>query len=140
MINKKNGNWQLCQYKVIHKSHGNEQVHYTNDRDYWQNTINKHDHLTDLRFEEMSYTAEQRQRLKELNNNDVPESYMSIAREKVRKGIPSHKVTDDKGVEPDVVTEHRVRAAIQAVEQGEMKLKDVESKYRDKVSQRQKGK
>ena len=125
MINKKSGQWQLCQWKVIHKSHGNEQTHYTNDKDYWRDTIDKHDHLTDLRFEEMDFTSEQKERLKELNQNDVPESYMSVAREMVRKGI-----------QYDPVTELRVRGAVEQVEEKEKTLEDVEEKYRDRVEER----
>ena len=123
MIEKNGSNWELCQWKVIHKSHGNEQIHYTNDKDYWRDTIEKHDHLTDLRFEEMDFTSEQRERLEELNQMDISESYMSVARDMVREGIQAD----------DPVTEHRVRAARQAVKRGERKLEDVKEKYRDQV-------
>ena len=130
MINKKSGQWQLCDWKVIHESHGNEQVHYTNDRDYWRDTIDKHAHLTDLRFEEMDFTSEQKERLGELNQNDVPESYMSVAREMVRKGIPSHDTSRKKGKGKisDVIAEHRARAE----RQGDRELEDVEEGYRGK--------
>ena len=134
MIEKNGSNWELCEWKVIHKSHGNKQIHYTNDRDYWRDTIEKHDHLTDLGFEEIDFTSEQKQRLEELNGNDVSESYMGMAREKVRKGIPSHDIAS----ESDVVTEYRIRGAKQRIKQGEMELEDVEKKYRDKVRQRRK--
>ena len=138
MIKKNGSKWELCQWKVIHKSHGNEQVHYTNDRDYWRDTIDKHDHLTDLEFEEMDFTSEQRERLKELNKNDVPESYMSVAREMVWKGIPNHDISRKmgKGRMSNVIAEHRVRVARRAVEQGDRELEDVDSKYRDKVEER----
>ena len=122
MINKKSGQWQLCDWKVIHKSHGNEQTHYTNDKDYWRDTIDKHAHLTDLRFEEMDFTSEQKRRLERLNQLNTPEAYMSVSREMVREGIRAD----------DPRTEHRVRQAKEAVEQGERKLEDVEEEYRGK--------
>ena len=128
MINKKNNKWQLCQYKVIHKSHGNEQVHYTNDKDYWRETVDKHDHLTDLRFEEMDFTSEQKERLEELNQMDISEAYMSVSRDMVREGI-----------QYDPRTELRVRSAVEQIEQGDRELEDVEEKYRDKVQERLSG-
>ena len=125
MITKEDGQWKLCEWKVIHKSHGNEQVHYTNDKDYWRDTIDKHDHLTDLKFEEMDFTSEQKERLEDLNQMDISESYMSVAREMVREGI-----------QYDPVTELRVRSAVEAVEEDQTKLENVEEKYRDKVRER----
>ena len=126
MIEKEGNEWKLCKYKVIHESHGNEQTHYTNDRDYWRNTVAKHDHLTDLEFEEMDFTSEQKERLEELNQMDISEAYMSVARDMVREGI----------IADDPVAESRIRAAIQAVEEDQKKLETVEKKYRDKVQNR----
>ena len=126
MIEKEGNQWKLCQYKVIHKSHGNEQVHYTNDKDYWRDTIAKHDHLTDLEFEEMDFTSEQKRRLEELNQMDISESYMSVAREMVREGIQAD----------DPRTELRVRSAVEAVEENQTKLENVEEEYRDQVRER----
>jgi len=126
MIEKEGNEWRLCKYKVIHKSHGNEQVHYTNNKDYWRDTVAKHDHLTDLEFEEMDFTSEQKERLEELNQMDISEAYMSVARDMVREGI----------IADDPVAESRIRAAIQAVEEDQKKLETVEKKYRDKVQNR----
>ena len=143
MIEKEDGQWKLCQYKVLHESHGNEQIHYTNDKSYWRDTVAQHDHLTDLRFEEMNFTSEQRERLEELNQMDISESYMSVSRDMVREGIQAD----------DPRTELRVRSAVQAIEQEEreledeekerevieqngMELEDVDSKYRDQVRER----
>ena len=126
MIEKKSGQWQFCEWKVIHESHGNEQIHYTNDRDYWRDTVAQHDHLTDLRFEEMDFTSEQKRRLEELNQMDISEAYMSVSRDMVREGIQAD----------DPRTELRVRSAVEAVEEGERELEDVEEKYRDDVESR----
>ena len=126
MIEKNGSKWELCEWKVIHKSHGNEQIHYTNDRDYWRDTIEKHDHLTDLGFEEIDFTSEQKRRLEELNQMDISESYMSVARDMVREGIQAD----------DPVTELRVRSAVEAVEEDQTKLERVEEKYQDQVRER----
>ena len=126
MITKDGGQWKLCQYKVLHESHGNEQTHYTNDKDYWRDTIDKHDHLTDLRFEEMDFTSEQKERLEDLNQMDISEAYMSVSRDMVREGIRAD----------DPRTELRVRSAVEQVEEDQKKLEDVEEKYRDQVRER----
>ena len=126
MIEKKEGTWRLCKYKVYHKSHGNEQVHYTNDRDYWRETVDKHDHLTDLRFEEMSYSAEQKRRLEKLNKENPPEPFKKTAKEMVSQGVKADSV----------VREKQIKNKVREVEDGIKTLDEVDQEYRDAVDAR----
>ena len=100
MIEYKNGKYKKCDYKVILKNRGNEETHYTNDKEYWQDMVAKHEHLTDLTFTEFSLTVEQEDRLAEVNENNIGRGHQAEVRNYIETGeLPegfSHGLRDLK--------------------------------------------
>jgi hypothetical protein len=68
------------------QNNGVEDVHYTNFRTYWEDMVAKHDHLTNLNFEEVTFSAEQDVRLQEISELDIPQGFQSQVREYVETG------------------------------------------------------
>ena len=86
MVIYENGEYTPCTYKVTLQNNGVEDVHYTNFRTYWEDMVAKHDHLTNLNFEEVTFSAEQDVRLQEISELDIPQGFQSQVREYVETG------------------------------------------------------
>jgi predicted mannosyl-3-phosphoglycerate phosphatase (HAD superfamily) len=86
MIIYENGEYTPCTYRVTLQNRGVEDVHYTNFRTYWENMVAKHDHLTNLNFEEVTFSAEQDARLQEISGLGIPQGFQSQVREYVETG------------------------------------------------------
>lgn len=86
MIIYEDGEYTPCTYKVTLKNNGKEEVHYTNFRTYWEDMVAKHDRLTDLSFEEITYSDEQDTRLQEIAELDIPQGFQAEVREYVENG------------------------------------------------------
>jgi hypothetical protein len=68
------------------QNRGVEETHYANFRTHWEDTVAKHDHLTNLNFEEVTFSAEQDVRLQEISELDIPQGFQSQVREYVETG------------------------------------------------------
>ena len=86
MIIYEDGEYTPCTYKVILKNNGKEETHYANFRTYWEDMVAKHDHLTDLAFEEITFTPEQDTRLQEIAELEIPQGFQSEVRQYVEAG------------------------------------------------------
>ena len=86
MIIYENGEYTPCTYKVTLQNNGVEDVHYTNFRTYWEDMVAKHDHLTNLNFEEVTFSAEQDARLQEISGLGIPQGFQAEVKEYVENG------------------------------------------------------
>lgn len=86
MIIYEDGKYTPCTYKVTLKNRGIEETHYANFRTHWQDMVAKHDHLTDLKFEEITFTAEQDARLQEIAELNISEGFQAEVRQYVKTG------------------------------------------------------
>ena len=86
MVIYENGEYTHCTYKVTLQNNGVEDVHYTNFRTYWEDMVAKHDHLTNLNFEEVTFSTEQDARLQEISGLGIPQGFQSQVREYVETG------------------------------------------------------
>jgi len=86
MVKYENSEYVPCDYKVIIQNRGQEEIHYTNSKIYWKDMVAKHDHLTNLSFEEITLTAEQNERLAEINEENIQQGFQAQVREYVENG------------------------------------------------------
>ena len=86
MVIYENGEYTPCTYRVTLQNRGVEETHYANFRTHWEDTVAKHDHLTNLNFEEVTFSAEQDVRLQEISELDIPQGFQSQVREYVETG------------------------------------------------------
>ena len=86
MIIYENGEYTPCTYKVTLQNRGVEETHYTNFRTYWEDMVAKHDNLTNLNFEEITFSAEQDARLQEISELGIPQGFQAEVREYVETG------------------------------------------------------
>lgn len=86
MVKYENGEYVPCTYKVTLKNRGKEETHYANFRTYWEDVEKKHDHITDLQFEEIVFTPEQDERLQEIAELNIPEGFLAEVRKYVENG------------------------------------------------------
>lgn len=100
MVKYENGEYVPCNYKVILKNRGKEEVHYADFRTYWEDMVKKHDHLTDLEFEEIEFTKEEDERLQEIAELNTPEGFTAEVRNYIENGeFPegyNHQLSDLK--------------------------------------------
>ncbi|MGM0437502.1 MAG: hypothetical protein ACQEQD_04455 [Bacillota bacterium] len=100
MVKYENGKYVPCTYKVTLKNRGKEETHYANFRTYWEDMVAKHDHLTNLNFEEIVFTPEQDGRLQEIAELNIPQGFTAEVRKYVKTGeFPdgySHPLSDLK--------------------------------------------
>jgi hypothetical protein len=86
MVKYEDGEYTPCTYRVTLRNRGVEEVHYANFRTYWEDMVAKHDHLTDLQFEEITFSDEQDARLQEIAELDIPQGFQAEVREYVETG------------------------------------------------------
>lgn len=86
MIIYENGEYTPCTYRVTLQNRGVKETHYANFRTYWEDMVAKHDNLTNLNFEEITYNAEQDARLQEISELDIPQGFQAEVREYVKNG------------------------------------------------------
>jgi tetraacyldisaccharide-1-P 4'-kinase len=83
MVIYENGEYTPCSYRVTLQNRGVEETHYANFRTYWEDMVAKHDHLTNLNFEEVTFSAEQDARLQEISGLGIPQGFQSEVRKYV---------------------------------------------------------
>ena len=86
MIIYENGEYTPCTYRVTLENRGVEETHYANFRTYWEDMVAKHDHLTNLSFEEITYSDEQNARLQEVAELNITQGFQSEVRTYVETG------------------------------------------------------
>jgi len=86
LIIYENGEYTPCTYRVILQNRGVEETHYANFRTYWEDMVAKHEYLTNLSFEEITFSAEQDARLQEISGLDIPQGFQAEVREYVENG------------------------------------------------------
>lgn len=86
MVKYENGQYVPCAYKVTLKNRGNEEIHYTDDKTYWEDMVAKHNHLTDLSFEEIIFSDKQDVRLQEISELSIPQGFLAEVREYIENG------------------------------------------------------
>lgn len=86
MIIYENGQYTPCTYRVTLQNRDVEETHYANFRTHWEDMVAKHDHLTNLSFEEITFSAEQDARLQEISELDIPQGFQAQVREYVENG------------------------------------------------------
>lgn len=86
MIIYENGEYTPCTYRVTLQNRGVEETHYANFRTHWEDMVAKHDHLTNLSFEEITFSVEQDARLQEIANLNIPQGFQAEVREYVENG------------------------------------------------------
>mgnify|MGYP006280984447 FL=1 len=86
MVKYENGEYVPCTYKVTLQNRGKEEIHYADFRTYWQDMVAKHDHLTDLSFEEIVFSPEQDARLQEIAELNIPQGFTAEVRNYVENG------------------------------------------------------
>lgn len=68
MIEMNNNTFEFATYKVTFKDDDKKRTQYSSDRKYYENLISRWGHLTELKFERVSPTEEQQNRLDVLNS------------------------------------------------------------------------
>ena len=86
MIIYENGEYTPCTYKVTLQNRGVEETHYANFRTHWEDMVAKHNHLTNLNFEEVTFSAEQDARLQEISELSITEGFQAEVRKYVETG------------------------------------------------------
>ena len=86
MIIYENGEYTPCTYRVTLQNRGVEETHYANFRTHWEDMVAKHDHLTNLNFEEITFSAEQDARLQEIAELAIPQGFQAQVKEYVENG------------------------------------------------------
>ena len=70
--------WKFCEYKATFTKRGEVVEKYIHDKNYWTDMVNKHDHLSDLSFSDVTHTQKEIDRLSEINEYNIPESHYSF--------------------------------------------------------------
>ena len=86
LIIYENGEYTPCTYRVILQNRGVEETHYANFRTYWEDMVAKHEYLTNLSFEEITFSAEQDARLQEISELNIPQGFQAEVKEYVENG------------------------------------------------------
>lgn len=86
MIIYENGEYTPCTYRVTLQNRGVEETHYANFRTYWEDMVAKHEYLTNLSFEEITFSAEQDARLQEISELNIPQGFQAEVKEYVENG------------------------------------------------------
>src|SRR6056297_1664828 len=86
MLYYKNKQWRFCQLKVTYSERGQQAKKYTNDKQWWLNFNKKWPHVNNLQFEYIEPTQRQKDRLGTVNDQNVPEGWISYACEFVENG------------------------------------------------------
>jgi len=86
MIIYENGEYTTCTYRVTLQNRDVEETHYANFRTHWEDMVAKHNHLTNLNFEEVTFSAEQDARLQEISELSITEGFQAEVRKYVETG------------------------------------------------------
>ena len=95
MLETVHGLLTFPEFKVVYKQHGEELEAYTNDKGWWESFSRKWSHTEIVRFEETSFTEDQRQRLKEVEHLD--EAYSHFAEEYALNGRFPDELNEEEG-------------------------------------------
>jgi hypothetical protein len=89
LIFYKNGKWHICTEKVHYTQHGEEITQYVGSEghDWWVDFEEKWEHTEIIEFIPVKPTAEQLQRLEEINELGIPDGFGTICSNYVREGI-----------------------------------------------------
>lgn len=89
MVYFKNNQWHICTEKVHYTQHGEEITQYVGSEghDWWVDFEEKWEHTEILEFIPVEPTQEQIDRLKEINQLNIPDGFGTICSDYVREGI-----------------------------------------------------
>lgn len=89
MVYFKNNQWHICTEKVHYTQHGEEITQYVGSEghDWWVDFEEKWEHTEIIEFIPVKPTAEQLQRLEEINELGIPDGFGTICSNYVREGI-----------------------------------------------------
>lgn len=88
MIFYKNSKWHICKEKVKYIQHGKEITQYVGSegRDWWNDFGNKWEHTEIVGFMPVEPTEEQLERLKEINQLNIPDGFSDMVSNYVKDG------------------------------------------------------
>ena len=88
MIFYKNGNWHISTEQVHYRQHGEEIIQFVTaeGHDWWTDFESKWDHTEIIKFIPVEPTAEQQERLDEINQLDISEGLSEIVDNYVADG------------------------------------------------------
>ena len=78
--------WKFCSHVANFESKGEMQEKYIHNKQRWFEMEEHHEHITNMSFVEFELTAEQKDRLDELNQINFPLEFKSVAINYVRNG------------------------------------------------------
>ena len=80
MVYFKNNQWHICKEKVKYIQHGKEFEQYVGSEghDWWIDFADKWEHTEIIEFIPVKPTAEQLQRLEEVNSLNIPEGFSEL--------------------------------------------------------------
>lgn len=84
MIYHDGRSWKPCLYIARFKSRGEWAEKPVADKEYWEDMVYQHDHLSDLSFEPLEFTEEQDERLQEVQH--IGQSFGTICTKYVEDG------------------------------------------------------
>lgn len=89
MIFYKDGRWNLSTEQVHYRQHGEEIIQFVTaeGHDWWTDFESKWDHTEIIKFIPVEPTAEQLERLEEINQLDIPEGQSGIVGDYVENGV-----------------------------------------------------
>lgn len=85
MLYRKDGQWELCPYKVVYTQHGEQLEQYTHDKQWWLDFEQKWEHTSIIEFIDVSLTDEEIARLVEIKS--IPEGFETECEDYIRTGI-----------------------------------------------------
>lgn len=94
MLYLENGKWALPPFKVNYKQHGEDYEKYTHDKKWWKDLAAKWDHTEIIEFESVTYSKEQKERLKEVE--DTKEGFEYYAYRYVIDGLFPSELEDEE--------------------------------------------
>ena len=87
MLHYKNNQFNICKFIAHYVTYGQRAFHYTNDKQWWTEFVNKWWHHRDLQFSQVTPTQAQLDRLAEINNAGISGSQKSGSCMYVESGL-----------------------------------------------------
>lgn len=80
MLYHKNNNYHLPKHKVFYTDNGDQLENYVGSegKKWWTELTKIHDGIKITKFEELTYTDEQKGRLEEVNQLNVPDGFSTV--------------------------------------------------------------
>ncbi|PIC59118.1 hypothetical protein CSV80_00920 [Sporosarcina sp. P12(2017)] len=85
MLYRKNGQWDLCPYKITYNQYGEQFEKYTEDRKWWLDFADAWEHTRIVEITEVEHTTEQLERFEDIKY--MPEDFGDMYSDYVEFGI-----------------------------------------------------